>query len=222
MGGNPRLPRYWPITRMDYQLELVDLQNLPPASTVLSEREQAFFQTLKLPKRRTEWLGGRLALKRLVARQTQLPLNDIEVLPQDQNGKPQLHLSGKATSLVFSITHSHGYAVAAISSSAKYLGIDLEKIAPRINAWKEDFFHPSELTEDSDEFLTALWTQKEAVVKLLGTGLALNSFDVRCINGCVQFFGRALQIYQNLGSPCITLYRQALVPGFAFSVAIGR
>ena len=45
---------------MTYQLEVVDLQNLPPALSVLSERENAFFQTLKLPKRKTEWLGAGL------------------------------------------------------------------------------------------------------------------------------------------------------------------
>ena len=89
--------------------------------------------------------------------------------------------------------------------------------------WKQDFFHPTELTDDSDEFLTKLWTQKEAVVKLLGTGLAINSFDVRCVEGKPQFFGRALQIYQSLGSPRITLTTlPTLLAGFQFSVALGK
>ena len=124
--------------------------------------------------------------------------------------------------LPFSITHSNGYAVAAIAPQAQYIGIDLEKIAPRINAWKTDFFHPTELTGEGDEFLTTLWTQKEAIVKLLGTGLAINSFEVRCVNGTPQFFGRALQIYQSLGSPAITLETRTLLEGFAFSVAVGN
>lgn len=208
---------------MVYQLEVVDLQTLPPASSVLSERENAFFQTLKLPKRKTEWLGGRLALKRLVGTQVRLPMQSIELLPQAENGKPQLLLAGECGQLPFSITHSHGFAVAAIAPDARYIGIDLEKIAPRINAWKQDFFHPSELTEHSDEFLTKLWTQKEALVKLLGTGLAINSFDVRCVDGKPQFFGRALQIYQKLGSPQIILTTVPdLLPEFQFSVALGK
>lgn len=207
---------------MAYQIEVVDLKSLPPAQTVLSEREQAFYSTLKLPKRQTEWLGGRLALKKLVAAVSGLKLTRVEILPHAENGKPQLLIGGENSSLPFSITHSHGYAVAAIAPQEHFLGIDLEKIAPRINAWKTDFFHPSELTEDSDEFLTALWTQKEAVVKLLGTGLAVNSFEVRCVNGQAQFFGRALQIYQSLGSPQITLETSALIPGFCFSAAVGK
>ena len=207
---------------MTYQLEVIDLQNLPPALSVLSERENAFFQTLKLPKRKAEWLGGRLALKRLVSAHTHVPLNTVEVMPQAQSGKPQLLIGGERSLLAFSITHSHGYAVAAIAPEAHYIGIDLEKIAPRINAWKQDFFHPTELTEQSDEFLTMLWTQKEAVVKLLGTGLAINSFDVRCVNGTPQFFNRALQIYESLGSPAITLQTRPLLQGFAFSVAVAE
>lgn len=221
MGGNPRIPGDWAI--MAYQLEVIDLQTLPPATSVLSERENAFFQTFKLPKRQTEWLGGRLALKRLVGAQVRLPVQTIEVLPLAANGKPQLLIEGSLSLLPFSITHSHGFAVAAIAPDARYIGIDLEKIAPRINAWKQDFFHPSELTEHSDEFLTKLWTQKEALVKLLGTGLAINSFDVRCVDGKPQFFGRALQIYQKLGSPQITLTTVPdLLPEFQFSVAVGK
>lgn len=207
---------------MAYQLEVIDLTNLPPAQSVLSEREQAFFQTLKLPKRQTEWLGGRIALKKLVGVHTGVAAPCIEILPQTQSGKPQLLVNGQKSTLSFSITHSHGYAVAAISLDAKYMGIDLEKIAPRIKAWKQNFFHPTELTDDTDEFLTTLWTQKEALVKLLGTGLAINSFDVRCVNGKVQFFRRALQIYQELGSPAIVLTNLSLLPGFAFTVALAN
>ena len=207
---------------MDYLLEVIDLNQLPPADEVLSEREQAFYTTLKLPKRRTEWLGGRVALKKVVGSLVRLPIRKIEILPQEDSGKPQLLLSGEKSTLPFTITHSHGYAVAAVAPTAKYIGIDLEKVAHRIDAWKQDFFHPTELTAETDEFLTTLWTQKEAVVKLLGTGLAINSFDVRCVNGQVQFFGRARKIYESLGCPSITLQNVSLLTGFAFSVAIGK
>ena len=207
---------------MDYLLEIIDLQQLPPANEVLSEREQAFYTTLKLPKRKTEWLGGRVALKKVVSSFMHLPIKKIEILPQEDSGKPQLLLSGEKSTLPFSITHSHGYAVAAITSTAKYIGIDLEKVVHRIDAWKQNFFHSTELTAETDQFLTSLWTQKEAVVKLLGTGLAINSFDVRCVNGQVQFFGRAQKIYESLGCPSITLQNKPLITGFSFSVAIGK
>jgi len=207
---------------MDYLLEIVNLNQLPPAEEVLSGREQAFYTTLKLPKRKTEWLGGRIALKKVVSSLVRLPIKEIEILPQEGNGKPQLFLAGGKSTLPFSLTHSHGFAVAAAAPAAKCIGIDLEKVAHRIDAWKNDFFHPSELTAQSDDFLTALWTQKEAVVKLLGTGLSVNSFEVRCVNGSVQFFGRAQELYKALGSPQISLLTSCLVPGFQFSVALGK
>ena len=207
---------------MSYLIEVVDLKNLPPAETVLSQREQAFYQTLKLPKRRTEWFGVRLALKKLLSASTGKALPDFTLLAKERIGKPMITVGEKEFSIPFSLTHSNGYAVAAIAPDAKYIGIDLEKIAPRINAWKTDFFHPSELTQESDEFLTSLWTQKEALVKLLGSGLTVNSFDVRTVNGTPVFLGRALEIYTALGSPKITLEKLDLLPGFCFSVAVGK
>ena len=206
---------------MAYQIEIVDLTTLPPTGGVLSAREQAFYETLCFPKRRAEWFGGRLALKRLIARLDGGEFTRIEVLPQP-SGKPTLLIDEKPTALAHSITHSHGFAVAAVSRQAGWLGIDLEKIEHRIDAWKHDFFHPDELTGESDAFLTALWTQKEALVKLLGTGLSLRSKEVCCINGRAHFSGRALEIYQDMGRPAITLTTSSLLPGFMFSVAEGN
>ncbi len=206
---------------MAYQIEVVDLTHLPPADTVLTLQEQAYYNTLKFPKRRSEWLGGRIALKQVAARVLKTDLKNLEVLPQD-TGLPKLLVGGNPAPLSYSITHSHGFAVAAVSAEEKFLGIDLEKIEHRISAWKNDFFHPSELTADSDEFLTALWTQKEALVKLLGTGLSLRSNEVCCIDGQARFSGRALEIYNALGRPAITLSTTAWPAGFMFTVAMGK
>ena len=207
---------------MDFELEIVDVNKLPSGETILSGRERAFFNTLKLPKRRKEWLGGRLALKKLVAAQTDVSATEIEILPQENSGKPLLYVRGKMSELPFSITHSNGYAVAAITTDAWYIGIDLEKVTHRMDSWKKDFFHPSELVAQDDAFLTSLWTQKEAATKLLGTGLTIGSFDVRCVGGKVSFFNRALEIYKQLGSPKIILHTPPLIDGFEFSVAIGE
>ena len=207
---------------MAYQLEVVDLTNLPPADTLLSAQEQAYFKTLRFPKRRNEWIGGRFALKQVVGRILNTDnLSQVEVLPQE-SGKPKLLIGGEVTRLAYSITHSNGFAVAAASADEKYIGIDLEKIEHRIEAWKNDFFHPSELTSEGDEFLTALWTQKEALVKLLGTGLSLRSNEVCCVRGEPRFVGRALEIYKALGAPQISIKTEHWPAGFMFSVAVGK
>lgn len=207
---------------MPYQLKVVDLSSLPPAGGILSQRERAFFETLRFPKRRTEWLGGRFALKQLTARVCNIAdLSQIEVLPQP-SGKPVLLAEGEPAKLAFSITHSRGYAVAAVSAQEDFLGIDLEKTEHRLDAWADGFFHPSELTQRTDAFLTALWTQKEALVKLLGTGLSLNSYDVRCVDGKPQFFGPALEVYQALGCGEICVQTDELLAGFMFSAAYAK
>ncbi|WP_428059725.1 4'-phosphopantetheinyl transferase family protein [Candidatus Avelusimicrobium stercoris] len=206
---------------MSCQLKVVDLNNLPPAEEILGAKESAFFQTLRFPKRRTEWLGGRFALKELVQQATGADKKEIEILPQP-SGKPLLRVGGKDSPLAFSITHSHGFAVAGLAKEDTVLGIDLEKTAHRIEAWAKDFFHPTELTEKSDTFLTALWTQKEALVKVLGTGLSLNSYDVRCVNGHAEFYGPALAAYEKLGRPALEIKTWELVPGFMFTQACGK
>ena len=207
---------------MPYQLKVVDLSSLPPADGILSERERAFYETLRFPKRRTEWLGGRFALKQLACKQfLRTELSDVEVLPHE-SGKPVLLVRGEPCNLAFSITHSRGFAAAAVSAMYQFLGIDLEKTEHRIDAWAADFFHPSELTSRDDAFLTGLWTQKEALVKLLGTGLSLNSYDVRCVNGKPQFFGPALDVYNKLGAPEIYVETRELLPGFMFSAAYAK
>ncbi len=207
---------------MPYQLKVVDLSSLPPADGILSERERAFYQTLRFPKRRTEWLGGRFALKQLAAEAWGLTdLRQAEVLPHE-SGKPVLLVGGEPCNLAFSITHSRGFAAAAVSATYEFLGIDLEKTEHRIDAWANDFFHPSELAARDDAFLTGLWTQKEALVKLLGTGLSLSSYDVRCVDGKPQFFGPALDVYNKLGAPEICVETRELLPGFMFSAAYAK
>ena len=205
---------------MAYQLKVVDLNNLPPANTVLCEKELAFYNRLQVPKRKTEWLGGRLALKTLLCAQLGRTLKDYEVLTPGGVGKPTVTAGGKSISVPFSLTHSNGFAVAALAPEHTYIGIDLEKIAPRLSAWKDSFFHPTERTRTDDELLTSLWTQKEALVKLLGPGLTVNTQDVRVVGGAAQFYGRALEIYTALGAPQITLETSSLRPGFCFSVAV--
>ncbi len=238
-----------------YQLEVIDLTTLPPATDVLSVAEQAFYGRIKVPKRKTEWFGGRLALKKLLCARLGGAPADYTVLAPGGIGKPAITKNGLEPCIAsplegeggrrpdegeittragqpplhipFSITHSNGFAVAALATGGQYIGIDLEKNTPRMSAWKDDFFHPSELAvcpadASSDEFLTTLWTQKEALVKLLGSGLTVNSRDVRVVGGTPHFWGRAREIYTALGAPQIRLETRSLLPGFCFSVAVGK
>ena len=67
-----------------------------------------------------------------------------------------------------SITHSFPFASLAISQ--KRVGVDLEKIMPKILKIKHKFLHEGEKwwteNEDEVEFLTVIWVIKEALYKL--------------------------------------------------------
>lgn len=230
---------------MLYKTQFVRISDLPPADSFLSAAESAYLQTLKAAKRQRDWLGGRFALKVLLAREIgflpvcSLPVGElgttgemsdaalavlkkIEVVKLP-SGAPQVWINAVVDTRSVSISHSNGWAVAAVAAAPNIcLGIDLEKVTPRIDAWARDFFHPTELAcGQGDAFLTGLWTKKEAIVKLLGQGLALNSFEVREVNGQVQLFGRALDLYQQIGAPHLSLTTQPVLNEFIFSVAVG-
>ena len=98
-------------------------------------------------------------------------------------GKPFL----KNGSGEFNITHSGDYLVIAFAHHP--IGVDLEKIGdfPERNFIKDNFFHPGETAElnqlqdkDFDTAFFTCWTRKEALLKAIGCGLAMEtkSFQV--------------------------------------------
>ncbi|GEO08881.1 4'-phosphopantetheinyl transferase family protein [Segetibacter aerophilus] len=76
----------------------------------------------------------------------------------------------------FSISHCSNYA-AAIVSSTKRVGIDVELITPRLHRIKFKFLHPeelrfvnSQLESQQLQLLSILWSAKEAMYKWYGAG----------------------------------------------------
>lgn len=99
------------------------------------------------------------------------------------NGKPFL----KNGSGEFNVTHSGDYLVTAFAHHV--IGVDLEKVKafPERIYIKDNFFHPGETAElnqlqdkDFDTAFFTCWTRKEALLKAIGCGLAMEtkSFQV--------------------------------------------
>lgn len=237
---------------MQYKTQFVKIKDLPPADSFLSSSESSYLQTLHAEKRKGDWLGGRFALKTLLARESGLlpvcslpPVNpqvpqgaaaqacaapaemsaaalavlkqiDIVKLP---SGAPQVFVGSVPDARSVSITHSGGWAAAAVSAPQTFLGIDLEKIEKRSRAWAEEFFDPREKDPATDAHLTKVWTQKEAVVKLLGRGLSLNTREIVLEGENVLLSGRAQQAWQTLLKPQIILNSVPFDNDFIFTVA---
>jgi phosphopantetheinyl transferase (holo-ACP synthase) len=154
----------------------------------LTPREHATFDTLVVPKRRREWLAGRVAAKELVRRRHHVAgeeaLRRIEIVAPAQGphkGKPSYEIDGVPGPFDLSISHSGDHAVAALAAVAGIrIGIDLERIEPRARSFEALALSAAErnVIEELAPAARALavterWVLKEALSKALGIGLRL-------------------------------------------------
>lgn len=178
------------------------------AAIYLSGEEARVYGSLRFPKRRRDFLAGRIAAKRLLQKVAGSFL-DWEVL-NGPDGRPFVRLRGERFPCSISISHGPEAAGCALGWSRR-VGLDIERIEPRDPAWLDIAFHSSERTpelERSPELQTALWTLKEAVSKLLGTGLSVDLWDIR-FPGFPKgrrtplLHGAAHRAWEGLGAPRI-------------------
>ena len=127
----------------------------------LNDREKAYIESLNNGKRHLHWLGTRVLLRTMLHTENYI---DCQV---DAHGKPYLvnmpyHIS---------LSHSFDYAAVMISKS-KAVGIDIEKISPKVERIAHKFLSEYELSflkpENRTEQLYVCWCAKEAVYKCNG------------------------------------------------------
>jgi len=197
------------------KLFLVNADKVPAPGDFLSELELEKYRSLKIEKRRGDWLGGRYAAKTLLGGEAAdgKTLRNIEITC-DAWGRPEW--SGK----LLSITHSGPFRAAARGPGGiRFLGLDIEKAEPRDPAWYSDYFHKSELPEPDMDRAAALWTQKEAFLKALGLGLKADPLDIDLSGERPAFSRAALARYTEMGRPSFktAVFRPA--PGYLLSLA---
>jgi 4'-phosphopantetheinyl transferase len=164
----------------------------------------------RVPKRRADWLLGRLTAKSVVVEALR------EVLPGDwraaaieianePSGMPYARLArdaypiaafapGERLPVSVSISHAEGHALCAATcatvdgGSRATLGIDLGRVEPRSRELVATFF-----TDDEQRFVrdapalrrdlraNLIWCAKEAVLKALGLGLTVDTLDLTCL-----------------------------------------
>jgi phosphopantetheinyl transferase len=183
------MPIFWTFEKIDLVMEKCRYSEL---SGLLGQRENTLYQKFKVPKRKTEWLGARLAIKYLLKAVDNScqdrGFSEIEILNKE-NGSPFLSVSGEeATGSRISLSHSNGYVFCAYSPVQVDLGVDLELIEERPAEFIADFFTTKEMDqvralEESQRNLAVnlIWSGKESVLKALSTGLRVDTRSITVI-----------------------------------------
>ena len=159
---------------------------------LLSPREEKLLAGLGHVPRRRKWLMGRAAAKRLVCDllgENRVAEKKISVLNQP-SGEPFVLIEGQGGwGRAISISHRSevGLAAAPLDASAR-IGADIETIEPRDPALVRQFYTDCEAQvvdaagTERDETVSRIWSAKEAVLKLLGLGLRI---DTRGVSGAL-------------------------------------
>ncbi len=158
-----------------------ELKNLLNPSTYPNSR----LNLIKSSNQRKQFLGVQNLLKLLKI--------NSDTLFYDNNGKP--HLSNNK---FISISHSFDYCGVIISDSK--VGIDIEKIRPKILNISKKFISESDwnlIKLNSVENVTKVWTIKEAVFKAFGySGIDFKkNILIESIN--IEFDRAKVKIYKN-------------------------
>jgi 4'-phosphopantetheinyl transferase len=164
---------YTPFDTFDYDtIELL--------TNVLCESEIIRYEKLKDEKARCQYLVAHTLLRRTLS--FLLPINLAEwQFTYSHSGKPVINVSSISSIPHFSISHTDGLAICAVSKECS-IGVDAEKIDKNI-----DFTSLWQLTmskAEQEQLATAdskarsnlfykLWTLKESILKATGKGLEL-------------------------------------------------
>jgi acyl transferase domain-containing protein/phosphopantetheinyl transferase (holo-ACP synthase) len=163
------------------------------AYAVLSAAERHNWQQLAAaaPKRRTEWLLGRIAAKEAVRdfiaerHGVHLSNADVTVIAKT-TGEPLVtgQWAQSYPAPLVTIAHTEGVAVAVAADPAAHngVGVDIQRVGSVTAEVKDLAFHDAESRlvngrEQSTEWITRIWCAKEAVVKAVA-GISLSPWDV--------------------------------------------
>jgi phosphopantetheinyl transferase len=159
-------------------------------------------------KRQQDRIAGRVAAKQAVSKLTSAKPEDIRIHSR-ASGEP-FAIVDTYKLIYVSISHRDGHAIAV--ADHQRIGIDLEGIEHRDTHFITDWFrHDEQLLVRSTQILSSVaWSIKEAVLKVLGRGMALSPHDIaiRAINegdATIELFGEAASCHRELGEGNIAI-----------------
>jgi 4'-phosphopantetheinyl transferase len=144
----------------------------------LTPSERAVLAGLTVAKRRGDWRLGRWTAKSLVAAVLGVPVDRVEVQAAD-DGAPEAAVNGTRIDLSLSLSHRDRVAVAAVAPAPTVVGIDVETLESRSDAFVREWLSDDEQAAllsagaTRDARILCSWTGKEASAKVLRGGLRL-------------------------------------------------
>lgn len=169
---------------------------VPADDAWLSERERAWLDRMRFPKRRLEYRVARWGAKQAIRATLEPPqsggLVEIGYLPE---GAPAGYVDGAPLESRISMTDRAGWAVCAVAPPGIEVGIDLELVEPRSAAFVADYFTEAErdasLRPDGVDPVRSnlIWSAKEAALKVLRTGLRRDTRTVEITGDDVRSDG---------------------------------
>ncbi len=167
---------------------------MPTTLDWLTAHEREHLGSIRFTKRRTEYLTRRWTTKQSVATvlgldRTLESVARVEVRHRD-SGAPYVLLDGGPADVDVSMSDRSGWAVCLVgppgSSASGTLGIDLEVVEPRTDAFVADFFTAAEHdyvrslddVADRHEAANLIWSAKEAALKVQQVGLRVDTRTV--------------------------------------------
>jgi 4'-phosphopantetheinyl transferase len=161
-----------------------------PPTGFLSAPERAYFERLKMPRRRREWLLGRWAAKALCLawlrdQGREVGASALTIAPDDDGAPFALLPSHGRLPITISLSHRDRFSLCVMTDTPNApLGADLELCEPRSQAFVHDFFTAREEGEiaasrDPHRAATELWSLKESALKALRLGLRADTRSVQ-------------------------------------------
>ncbi len=171
----------------------------------LTTAELAEISSRGTDKRIADRRAGRFAAKRAVMALTGIDDPRRITIRTEPSGQPRATVEG-FPDIAVSISHREGHAVAAAVAFG-FVGVDLEAIEPRPDGFTKDWYTDTELelVGDDPHLQTLVWCAKEAVLKLVGAGMARSPREVEAtdVDGdsvTVRVHGGVAEDLQRLGA----------------------
>jgi 4'-phosphopantetheinyl transferase len=193
----------------------------------LSEAERARAEQILPPGRRERWVVARSLLRVILGRYLERGPAEVE-LGVDSIGRPILVSTSSSTPVSFSLSHSGGVALYAVTAG-KRVGIDVERIRDDLDTERVAgrVFSPAQQAalqqlSESDRrvaFFTG-WTRMEACAKAVGQGIASLVPGLRVAPTAQAQAALVFEPGDGLPGGPWSLWDLAPKPGYAAAVAV--